>query len=279
MLYIAEQLGIAIETYSSYNWNDRLSRYHRQEILDFLGVRKFIENDMEEIQDWLCQIVFPKGFSTSDSLEHVYEWLHQSKIDRLGTFQLNKIITASYSRFEKSLFESISNGISDDSKAIFDYCLKDKSDSISFTLLKSDPGRVSLDSVLKEIEKLEFINWLDLPGQQLTSLNSKIMSRIRSRVFSETSWELKCHPAHIRYVLMSVFSYCRRSEIIDGLVELLIQIIHGLSGSWESRDEMSNTSHRRLTISNLQRLHIRNYLILQRKWLNYYMFDLQIHSS
>lgn len=229
LLYIAEQLGIAIETYYNYDWNDRLGRHHRQEILDFLGVRKFIESDKSEIQCWLCKTIFPNGSSIKDSLESVLEWLHQNKIDRPAVFQLEKIIAASYSNFEKSLFESISNGLSDETKAIIDYCLEDKIESMNFALLKSDPGRVSLDSVLKEIEKLEFINQLELPEQQLISLNTKIMNRIRFRAISETVWELKRHPVHIRYVLMSVFFYSRRSEIVDGLVELLVQIIHRLS--------------------------------------------------
>jgi len=45
LLYIAEQLSITIETYNNYDWNDCLARHHRQEILDFLGVRKFTESD------------------------------------------------------------------------------------------------------------------------------------------------------------------------------------------------------------------------------------------
>lgn len=100
---------------------------------------------------------------------------------------------------------------------------------VEFTFLKSDPGRVSLDSVLKELEKLEFINLLKIPEQQLCSLNPKLMTHIRSRVLSETAWEIKRHPPAIRYALMSVFFYTRRSEIIDGLIELLIQIIHRLT--------------------------------------------------
>lgn len=228
-------MPITIETYYSYDWNDRLSRYHRQEILDFLGIRKFIESNQEEIQDWLCQTIFPQGLSTSEALEYTYDWLHQNKIHRPAASQLDKILTASYSRFEKSLFENISNGLSDDSKDIINYCLEDKIESMNFTLLKSDPGKVSLDSVLKEIEKLEFINGLELPEQQLSSLNPKIMSRIRSRTLSETAWELKRHPSSIRYVLMSVFFYSRRIEIIDGLVELLVQIIHRLSVKAEKK--------------------------------------------
>ncbi len=48
-------------------------------------------------------------------------------------------------------------------------------------------------------------------------------------------WEIKRHPPAIRYALMSIFFYTRRSEIIDGLIELLIQIIHRLSVKAEKK--------------------------------------------
>ena len=71
LLYITEQLSITIETYYSYDWNDRLSRYHRQEILVFLRIRKFIESNQEEVQDWLWQTIFSQGLSTSEALEYI----------------------------------------------------------------------------------------------------------------------------------------------------------------------------------------------------------------
>ena len=233
--YISEQLGVEDSTWCNYDWEGRTARRHRQEILSFLKIRKLNSEDHNHIIRWLTGNIFPKGVSTSEALEYIFEWLHQNKILRPAVFQIEKIIATSYSRFEKVLFENISNELSDDAKAIIDYCLENNTDSISFAMFKSDPGRVSLDSVLKEIEKLEFITQLKLPEQQLISLNPKIMSRIRSRVFSETAWELKRHPVHIRYVLMSIFFYSRRTEIIDGLVELLIQIIHRLSVKAEKK--------------------------------------------
>lgn len=236
--YISEQLGLENRkdiVLSYYDWEDRTARRHHQEILDFLGIRKLLENDKREIQDWLCKSVFPNGNTINDSLEYIYDWLHQNKIDRPAEKELIRDLSSTYSNFENLLFENISTELPDETKAIIDYCLEDKTESMNFALLKADPGRVSLDSVLKEIEKLEFINGLDLPDQRLGSLNTKIMSRIRSRALSESSWELKRHPAHIRYVLMSVFLYSRRSEIIDGLVELLVQIIHRLSVKAEKK--------------------------------------------
>lgn len=202
--YISEQLGCENrkdKILSYYDWEDRTARRHRQEILDFLGIRKLVENDRREIQDWLCKTIFPNGNTIKDSLEYVLEWLHLNKILRPAVFQIEKIIGTSYSHFENSIFESISNELPDETKDIIDYCLEDKTESMNFASLKSDPGRVSLDSVLKEIEKLEFINQLELPEQQLSFFNPKIMNRIRSRALSEATWELKRHPAHIRYVL------------------------------------------------------------------------------
>lgn len=195
---------------------DRTARRHRQEILDFLGIRKFLENDRREIQYWLCKSVFPNGNTINDSLEYVYDWLHQNKIGRPAEKELIRDLSSTYSNFENLLSENISNELSDETKAIIDYCLEDKTESMNFTLLKSDPGKVSFDSVLKEIEKLEFINGLELPQQQLSSLNPKIMSRIGSRALSESSWKLKRHPSFIRYVLMSVSFIADEARLLTG---------------------------------------------------------------
>jgi hypothetical protein len=40
---------------------------------------------------------------------------------------------------------------------------------------------------------------------------------------------MRLHPAPIRYTLLAAFCWQRRQEIIDGLVDLLIQIVHRIS--------------------------------------------------
>jgi len=232
--YISEQLDISDDIFS-YEWESRTARRHRQEILTFLKIRKLDSRDRAKLISWLTDEIFPKGIPPTETFDYILDWLHQNKIQRLTAFQIEKIIIASYSRFRKVLFGKITKGVCEDSRSIIDNCLEDKTESINFSFLKSDPARVSLDSVLKEIEKLEFISLLKIPSKQLDSLNPKIMNDIKSRVFSETAWEIKRHPPAIRYALMSVFFYTRRSEIIDGLIELLIQIIHRLSVKAEKK--------------------------------------------
>ncbi|CAA7197404.1 hypothetical protein CHRY9293_03463 [Chryseobacterium potabilaquae] len=232
--YISEQLDVSNNIFL-YEWESRTARRHRQEILTFLNIRKLDSKDRIELINWLIEEIFPKGISSTEAFNHILDWLYQNKIQRLTVFQVEKIIITSYSRFREVLFGEISKGVCKESKTLIDYCLEDKNELINFSFLKSDPGRVSLDSVLKELEKLEFINCLQIPEQKLSSLNPKIMNHMRSKALSETAWEIKRHPPTIRYALMSVFFYTKQSEIIDGLIELLIQIIHRLSVKAEKK--------------------------------------------
>ncbi len=233
--YVVDQLNISIHTYFNYEWHDRIARYHRQEILDFLNIRKINQDDKDNLSIWLRETIFPNGYTVKESLEYVYDWLLYHKIDRPSEKQLERELNSFYNNFEIKLFEKLSNSIPNESKQLIDYCLEEREEVISFSLLKSDPGRISLDSVLKEIEKLNFINKLDLQDQYLSTLSTKIISCYRMRALSETAWEVRRHPEYIRYALLSILLYTRRSEIIDSLVELLIQIIHRLSVKAEKK--------------------------------------------
>lgn len=225
--YLVAQLEIDISTFHGYNWSDRTARSHRQEILDFLGIRKINETDRVKLYTCLCETVFPNGNTVKDSIEYVHEWLHNKKIDRPTGKQLEREIASANSKFETDLFEKLTSHIPLSTIQLIDYCLDDSNElDMSFNLLKSDPGRISLDSVLKEIAKLDFINSLELPDSQLSTVNSKIIDRLRQRILSETAWEVRRHPVTIRYALMSVFFYTRKSEIIDSLIELFVQIVH-----------------------------------------------------
>lgn len=67
------------------------------------------------------------------------------------------------------------------------------------------------------------------------SFSTKVLHRYRQRVNSETAREMRQHHWAIRHGLNAVFLYCRQREIIDGLIELFIQIVHRLSARSERR--------------------------------------------
>ena len=137
---------------------------------------------------------------------------------------------SAYQQFEFSLFERLTNSLSAESKALMKISLEDSEETISFSDIKADPGRVGLDSVLKEVEKLFFIRSLQLPIEALASINTKVLSRYRQRVNSESVWDVKQHPKTIRYGLYSIFLFCRQREIVDvvtapGLIRRVFQLL------------------------------------------------------
>ena len=101
--------------------------------------------------------------------------------------------------------------------------------STPFSVLKTDPGRVSLKSVLRELEKLSQIETLALPDNLFAEIQPKILRQYRLRAAAEPPREGRRHPEPIRYTLLAAFCWQRRQEIIDGLVDLLIQIVHRIS--------------------------------------------------
>ena len=128
--------------------------------------------------------------------------------------------------------------------------------STPFSVLKTDPGRVSLKSVLRELEKLNQIETLALPDNLFAEIQPKILRQYRLRAAAEPPREVRRHPEPIRYTLLAAFCWQRRQEIIDGLVDLLIQIVHRISVRAEKKvvDEL---------LGDLQKVHGKTTLLFK----------------
>ena len=128
--------------------------------------------------------------------------------------------------------------------------------STPFSVLKTDPGRVSLKSVLRELEKLSQIETLELPDNLFAEIQPKILRQYRLRAAAEPPREVRRHPEPIRYTFLAAFCWQRRQEIIDGLVDLLIQIVHRISVRAEKKvvDEL---------LGDLQKVHGKTTLLFK----------------
>lgn len=228
--YISVQLEINKSTFKKYEWNGRTCERHQYEILKFLNIKKITQKEKQEHIKWLVENIFPNGYIIDEAIELSYNWFMHNRVEPPAVQQLKREISSSYNDFEDNLFAKITDCIPISTIQNIDLSLEESNDSeIGYNKLKSDPGKTSLKTVLDELTKLEFINTLELPFEIIASTNPKIISRLRQRILSENAWEIRRHPKNIRYALMSIFFYSRKSEIIDGLIELLILIIHKMS--------------------------------------------------
>ena len=110
-----------------------------------------------------------------------------------------------------------------------------------FSQLKSDPGRAGLGSIEKEVAKLKTIHQLELPSNLLSTTSPKVLKRYQLRAATESVWAVRRHTENTRYTLLTIFCWQRRQEIIDGMLDLLIQIVHKISVGAEKKVEGKTT--------------------------------------
>lgn len=131
--------------------------------------------------------------------------------------------------------DSLINDLTTYDETEVDYSSDD--DTMSFSELRADPGRIGLESIFREITKLRTIQQLELPENLFNNVPQKIIKRYKLRAVSEKLPELRRHPEHVRYTILAAFFWLRCREITDNLVELLIQIIHRISVRAERKVE------------------------------------------
>lgn len=233
--YLAEQLETTVVMLHEYDWRGRTGTRHRQEILEFLGIRRVSAADKTSFSNWLIENQYPHGASIEDATESAFEWFQNNQVECPADKELERLVRSAYQQFELNLYEHFASCLSPESKIQMERSLDSAKGVVNFGDIKADPGRLGLDSVLKEVEKLSFIRSLHLPIENLAAFNTKVLQRYRQRVNSETAWEVKQHPENIRYGLYAIFLYWRQREIIDGLIELFIQIVHRLSARAERK--------------------------------------------
>ncbi len=93
-------------------------------------------------------------------------------------------------------------------------------------MTKSSPGGVSLSTMLAEIGKLKAITAFGLPGNLFAGIAPLVLKEWRDQAMTESPSHTRGHPVELRIALLSALLYCRRREITDALVNLLLSTVH-----------------------------------------------------
>ena len=248
--FLAKQLQISPKTFFDYDLRGRSAKRDRSHIRSFLGFRRATVDDSKKIIEWLCYDVLNHDHNIHYLQELVIDWCRKHNIEPPTDLRIKRIINSASHRYESDFFKAISEKLSSKTKMSIDALLEPTTENddieaeestvssnidIQLNGLKSDVGRASLKSVISEINKLNRINKLNLPENLLSEIHPRVIRKYRQRVMTEPPRELRRHPEAARYTLMATFCWKRKSEIIDGLIETLIQLIHRIGTSAEKK--------------------------------------------
>lgn len=250
--YVGEQVGIEAEGWLRYDWSGRTIKYHRAQVRDFFGFREATVEDGEEIAEWLAEHVLPHEQAMERVREAFYGKCWLMKVEPPTEGRIERLLSSAVRRFEERFCEQVSTGLpedvvlkmdallaiseSEDGLVSEDPALSHRRRSV-LGWIKSDPGRVSLESVLDEIQKLRRVRELGLPQDLFSGVSPKVVRTYRDRAATEAPSELKAHPPRIRAALMGALCFSREREITDSLVDLVIQLVHRIDVRAERRVE------------------------------------------
>ena len=240
--YMAKQLHVEPNAIADYDWQGRTGKRHRGQLRTALGIRLATAEDFKAVEAWLREDVVPWDHNLRHLQAAVHEWYRSRLIERPSEGRIERLVRSAVRMHESEIFARTAAKLLPRTRKALDALIETSSRSddaagdegsdwhgTSFSALKTDPGRVSLRSVLRELEKLHAIETLGLPDNLFAEIQPKVLHQYRLRAAAEPPREVRRHPEPIRYTLLAAFCWQRRQEIIDGLVDLLIQIVHRIA--------------------------------------------------
>jgi hypothetical protein len=239
--HLAAQIGVSVEALDGYAWAGRSGRRHRVAIIDHLAVAAFDEAAEGRFRRWLADDVLPREFGPSVLDEELSGWFARSRVTRPGAYHLGRIVRSSQAAYDDAALQRVAERLDIGMRERLGALLAGDVDGTAYAHLAADPGRVGLESFPAEIAKLEQLRALALPSDLLRGIHADQAKRFRRRAAVETAWELRRHPERIRLPLLAFWCAPREAEVVDGLVELLIQVTHRITVRAERRviDELA----------------------------------------
>ena len=233
--HLAGQVGVPVEVLDGYDWAGRTGRRHRRIVLDHLAVTPFDTRAESGLRGWLEGEVLPREPSAAVLEQEIGAWFARGRVVRPGRHRLDRIMRSVRAAHDDAALGRVMDRLSSEACRRLDVLLVDEGGGAAFTRLAGDPGRVGLESLMTELGKLDLVRALALPAGVLEGLHPDLVQRFRRRAGVETAWELRRHPDRIRLPLLALYCAPREGEVVDGLVELLIQITQRITVKAERR--------------------------------------------
>lgn len=237
--YVGAQVEVDPVLFDAYEWSGRAIERHRAQIRSAFGFREFSRGDEEKVADWLAGEVCPVEQRHEQLREAVLVRCRSEQIEPPG--RIERIIGSARAAFEKEFCESTVARLGAGCAARLEGLAADGADIALLAELKSDPGQVGLETLLKEVGKLAAIRALGLPAGLFAHTPDKLVEAWRSRAARAYPSDLRAMPAPVRLTLLAALCWQRSSEITDALVDLLIALVLKINTRADRRVERELT--------------------------------------
>jgi TnpA family transposase len=254
IVHVARQLGLPPERYVQYDWDGRTIEFHRAQVRQALGFRTPSTRDAADLARWLEHEVLPYERRPERLQAAVCERCRICHIELPAPGRVDRLIRSAVRTYEDHLHRAVLGRIGPEGLTRIDALLapdgaqgqeeptaEDAEDAAGDQLtlhdLKADPGRLRLDNIFAQIARLRRVRDVALPADLFADVAPKVVHLYRQRAAAEPPSALRAHPDAVRATLVAALCLLREQEITDGLIDLLIAMIHKIGATAERRVE------------------------------------------
>jgi hypothetical protein len=241
--YVAEQVDVPAAHFSSYWSAVRAVTRHRAEIRGIFGFREATRADEETLTGWLAEEVCPVELGVNELADAVLVRCRALQIEPLG--RIERIVGSARARHEQRFCARTVERLGPQGAARLEALVDETAAALPgqglLAQLKADPGRVGLETLLREVDKLAAVRALELPQELFADCSEKLVDGWRARAARLYPSDLRASPTPIRLTLLAALCWRRQTEIADGLVDLLIGLVHKVNATAEQRVEKTLT--------------------------------------
>jgi len=260
--FMAGQVKVDAAFFASYDWSGRTIEYHRAQVRKFHGFSEPTVVDEDRLADWLAADICPMEMSRDRLRSALLARCREVRIEPPKTTRIERVLGAAEAMFERQLTETTMGRLSAESVGKLEELIvaddpvsvhgaastgtpesddegqAGKAASRAFLQeLKEDPGAFQLDTLLAEIVKLERVKAIGLPVALFEGASEKVVAGWRARAMKMYPSDFESAPLPIRITLLAALCQVRQAELTDGLVELLVQLVHKISVRAEKKVE------------------------------------------
>lgn len=184
-------------------------------------------------------------------MDAVYGWWREHRSAPPTPDRLDRLVKSALHLFEQRVCDQVLQRLSPPTRTTLEALLLPPGDdaeapgplpqpgveSILLHDLRADPGRATLDHLLREITRLEDGRALELPPALCAGVSPQVLATYRQRVAVEAPYELRRHPVPLRLTLLAAFCHLRSRARTDALADRLSELVHRMGAKAERKVE------------------------------------------
>jgi hypothetical protein len=247
--FVARQVGVAAGEFAAYDWAGRAIKNHRAQIRAALGFREPAVGDEDKLADWLAAELCPVELNRDRLRLALLARCRQERVEPPGPSRVERILGTAEAASERRFTTRTAARLTPDAAARLRELItagdpdEGAGGGTSFLQeLKADPGQPGLETLLGEITKLERVTAVGLPAGLFADAPEKLVAGWRSRAARMYPSDFAKAPEPVRLTLLAALCQVRKAELTEGLVELLIELVHGISVRAKRKVENELTS-------------------------------------